>query len=99
MTTALRAQRHEFANRLHAISGLLETGQDDAPPASPTSDHGALDDVHGHGFGLPLSRDIARRRGGDVWLASPGVRGEHGAVFCARLPGTVVPAPSMAGDG
>ncbi|MBF4512342.1 Spo0B domain-containing protein [Plantibacter sp. VKM Ac-2885] len=78
--------------------GVAATGQDDAPPAAPTIDHGDLDDVHGHGFGLPLSRDIARRRGGDVWLASPGVRGEHGAVFCARLPGTVEPAPSMAGD-
>ncbi|MFZ4893343.1 ATP-binding protein [Plantibacter sp. Mn2098] len=28
MTTALRAQRHEFANRLHTIAGLLEIGQD-----------------------------------------------------------------------
>ncbi|MGK9146383.1 Spo0B domain-containing protein [Plantibacter flavus] len=204
MTTALRAQRHEFANRLHAISGLLEIGQDAEARSylAGVLDHGPLkypvehadrltepylqafigakgveaaergvlltigsetlvtgtlcdpedvttvlgnlldnavtaavagsarpawvevevldhgtelhcsvmdsgdgiqtssapgeapsspgdDDVHGHGFGLPLSRDIARRRGGDVWLASPGVPGEHGAVFCARLPGTV----------
>ncbi|WP_314104657.1 Spo0B domain-containing protein, partial [uncultured Frigoribacterium sp.] len=29
MTTALRAQRHEFANRLHAVSGLLEIGRVD----------------------------------------------------------------------
>lgn len=210
MTTALRAQRHEFANRLHAISGLLEIGQDaearsylasvlehgplkypvehadrltepylqafigakgveaaergvlltlgsetlvtgslcdpedvttvlgnlldnaitaavagsvqpawvevevldqgaelycsvmdsgdGVPSTPPTGDQPrdaveTADDVHGHGFGLPLSRDIARRRGGDVWLASPGVPGEHGAVFCARLPGTVQPAP------
>ncbi|UAJ78569.1 sensor histidine kinase [Leifsonia sp. ZF2019] len=47
------------------------------------------DAVHGRGFGLPLSRDLARRRGGDVWLVDPGGDG-HGAVFCARLPGTVV---------
>ena len=79
--------------------GVAATGQDDAPAAAPTIGLGDPDDVHGHGFGLPLSRDIARRRGGDVWLASPGVRGEHGAVFCARLPGTVEPAPSLAGDG
>ena len=51
--------------------------------------HGAGDEpdparVHGLGFGLPLSRDIARRRGGDVWLGSPG-GDEHGAVFCAKL--------------
>jgi len=215
MTTALRAQRHEFANRLHAISGLLEIGQDAearsylasvlehgplkypvehadrltepylqafigakgveaaergvlltlgsetlvsgalCDPEDVTTvlgnlldnaitaavegstrpawvevevlDHGSelycsvmdsgdgvsstvpedeepgadrsMDDdrVHGHGFGLPLSRDIARRRGGDVWLASPGVAGEHGAVFCARLPGTVEPSPPLDG--
>ncbi|WP_307803114.1 sensor histidine kinase [Frigoribacterium sp. PvP032] len=48
------------------------------------------DRVHGLGFGLPLSREIARRAGGDVWLASP--RGDgHGAVFCARLVGAVDP--------
>ena len=27
MTSALRVQRHEFANRLHVVSGLLETGR------------------------------------------------------------------------
>lgn len=44
--------------------------------------------VHGGGFGLPLSRDLARRRGGDVWVIDPG--GAHGgAVLCARLPGTI----------
>lgn len=31
MTTALRAQRHEFANRMHTVLGLLQTGSvDDA---------------------------------------------------------------------
>lgn len=46
------------------------------------------DELHGHGFGLPLSREIARRRGGELWLADAG-DAEHGAVLCARLPGVV----------
>ncbi|NQX27515.1 sensor histidine kinase [Microbacteriaceae bacterium VKM Ac-2854] len=51
----------------------------------------AMDELHGHGFGLPLSREIARRRGGELWLADAGGI-EHGAVLCARLPGVVRPA-------
>jgi len=211
MTTALRAQRHEFANRLHAVSGMLELGRTEQARSylADVLDHGplrypvahadrltepylqaflgakgveaaergvllklgpetlvsgvvvepgdvttvlgnlvdnavraavagrvspawieveVLDDgtdlhlsvmdsgqgvdevdtlferlraddddpsrVHGLGFGLPLSREIARRRGGDVWLGSPG-GDDHGAVFCARLVGAVQPqAPS-----
>ncbi|MGQ1836920.1 sensor histidine kinase [Kocuria turfanensis] len=50
-----------------------------------------LPEAHGQGFGLALSRELARRRGGDVWVADPGRPGGPGAVFCARLPGTVVP--------
>ncbi|WP_333782844.1 sensor histidine kinase [Arthrobacter sp. H14] len=48
-------------------------------------------DAHGQGLGLPLCRQIARDRGGDVWLAENGSPGGPGAVFCARLPGTVEP--------
>jgi two-component system CitB family sensor kinase len=50
-----------------------------------------LPDAHGQGFGLPLIRRLARRRGGDVWVADAGRHGGPGAVFCARLPGTVEP--------
>lgn len=47
--------------------------------------------VHGLGIGLPLSREFARRRGGDVWIVDPGGDG-HGAVVAARLPGVLRPA-------
>jgi two-component system, CitB family, sensor kinase len=56
-------------------------GSDVGPDAGP---------VHGHGYGLPLSRDLARRRGGDVWVISPG-GDEGGAVFGARIPSAVRP--------
>nr|WP_254057778.1 ATP-binding protein [Clavibacter michiganensis] len=55
---------------------------------------GGGDPAHGLGFGLPLVRDIARRDGGDVWVADPGgppPHAEAGAVFCARLAGVVEP--------
>ncbi|MBD8537836.1 sensor histidine kinase [Frigoribacterium sp. CFBP 8751] len=68
--------------------GVADVGQlfDRGPHAADDEPDPAR--VHGLGFGLPLSRDIARRRGGDVWLGSPGGDG-HGAVFCARLVGAV----------
>ncbi len=47
------------------------------------------DSAHGHGVGLPLCRRIARQRGGDLWLASPGDAAGSGATFCARLPGVL----------
>ncbi|GAA1494360.1 sensor histidine kinase [Curtobacterium herbarum] len=71
------------------------------PRAAGADDGGSADpgQVHGLGIGLPLSREIARRNGGDVWLADPGGPGgpgdgrgddtTHGAVFCARLEGAV----------
>lgn len=48
------------------------------------------DRVHGRGFGLPLCREVAARRGGEVWLADAGGTAT-GAVLCARLPGAVRP--------
>ncbi|WP_426727010.1 ATP-binding protein, partial [Curtobacterium flaccumfaciens] len=56
------------------------------PAAAPASED--VSQVHGLGIGLPLSLEIARRHGGDVWRASPG-GADHGAVFCARLEGVV----------
>ncbi|CAL4861046.1 Sensor histidine kinase DcuS [Microbacterium sp. MM2322] len=47
--------------------------------------------VHGHGIGLPLSRELSRRRGGEVWIIDAGGR-DGGAVFGARLPAVMGPA-------
>jgi two-component system CitB family sensor kinase len=81
---------HAVFARRPAAEPIGDAGAD--PHAEPGPDpEPDPDRVHGLGFGLPLSREIARRAGGDVWLASP--RGDgHGAVFCARLVGAVDPA-------
>jgi two-component system, CitB family, sensor kinase len=68
-------------------------GDDDADPFATTrrpdeATEQRPDAVHGRGFGLPLSRDLARRRGGDVWVIDRGGTG-GGAVFGARLPGAM----------
>lgn len=42
----------------------------------------------GHGLGLALARQLARRRGGDVRVLEPGSQGGPGAVFVASLPRT-----------
>ena len=60
----------------------------------PRSDDASVDSVHGHGIGLPLATEIARRSGGDLWIIDPGSPG-HGAVFAARLGDAVDPAPRV----
>ncbi|GLB69061.1 hypothetical protein AHIS1636_35040 [Arthrobacter mangrovi] len=74
-----------FAEGYSTAKGTPETLADGGDPVA------ALPDAHGQGFGLPLVRRLARRRGGDVWVADAGRDGGPGAVFCARLPGTVEP--------
>ncbi|CAD6008445.1 ATP-binding protein [Agreia sp. COWG] len=65
---------------------------------------GDTDRVHGLGVGLPLSRELARRRGGDVWLIESGRPDAgpadsdtdpsfSGAVFGARLRNVLVIEP------
>ncbi len=68
------------------VAGDLDVPFDEGHSTRATSESG-----HGQGIGLPLSRRIARNRGGDTWLASPGQRGGPGAIFCARLPGVIAP--------
>ncbi len=55
---------------------------------APRDRDDTVDTVHGLGIGLPLSRDLARRRGGEVWIVDRGGRGS-GAVVAARLPGAL----------
>lgn len=65
-------------------AGLFDRREDSADAAPPPP----VDRVHGLGIGLPLSRQLARRRNGDVWLLDAG-DASHGAVFAARLPGVM----------
>ncbi|WP_171041328.1 sensor histidine kinase [Sinomonas susongensis] len=69
---------------------LFETGYTTAPPLVAGSEL-RLEDPGGHGLGLPLARQLARRRGGDVWVISPGRPGGPGAVFGARVVGRTTP--------
>lgn len=73
-------------------------GLGDADPLTPrTAGDDASDRIHGHGLGIPLSREIARRSGGDLWVIDPGGP-DHGAVFAARLGGAVDPASAEPKD-
>ncbi|WP_317231704.1 sensor histidine kinase [Clavibacter capsici] len=76
-------------------AGVFRRRPDDVGAAAEAlAAGGGADPAHGLGFGLPLVRDIARRDGGDVWVADPGgppPDAEAGAVFCARLAGVVEP--------
>ncbi|MEU1972756.1 sensor histidine kinase [Microbacterium sp. NPDC019599] len=84
---------------LDAGAELVVTVADSGPGIEPGADVFAgraeaadgADSVHGHGLGLRLSRELARRRGGDVWVIEP-KRPDGGAVFGARLTGVMRPA-------
>jgi two-component system CitB family sensor kinase len=66
---------------------LFEPGYTTRAVAPAGSESDRLEPPWGHGIGLPLARQLARRRGGDVWLISPGRPGGPGAVFGARIVG------------
>ncbi|MEO8221593.1 MAG: ATP-binding protein, partial [Specibacter sp.] len=63
--------------------------------STAVAEPGMADTISGQGVGLALVRHLARRRGGDVWVADAGSPGTHGAVFCARLPGVVTPVEAV----
>ncbi|WP_396653541.1 ATP-binding protein [Microbacterium sp. WCS2018Hpa-9] len=73
-----------------ADSGPGLEGIDPMAPRPPGEDD--PDRVHGHGLGIPLARDIARRRGGDLWVIDAGGE-EHGAVLAARIGRAVSDTP------
>ncbi|WP_435080367.1 Spo0B domain-containing protein [Clavibacter michiganensis] len=101
-----------FQRRADDVGGTAEALLSEGSSAGGASVAGAggrggADPAHGLGFGLPLVRDIARRDGGDVWVADPGgppPDADSGAVFCARLAGVVElpdadpPAPAPTDD-
>jgi two-component system CitB family sensor kinase len=77
-----------------AVAGAVAGAAGAASSGAGPDGRGGADPAHGLGFGLPLARDIARRDGGDVWVAEPGgppPAAEAGAVFCARLVDVVEP--------
>lgn len=68
--------------------------RDAVSDAESDAEPGDAGSVHGWGVGLPLSRELARRRGGDIWLIDRGGAGGGaggGAVFGARLVGVLHP--------
>ena len=88
-----------FQRRPDDVDGTAEAlasggSSADCASVAGAGGRGGADPAHGLGFGLPLVRDIARRDGGDVWVADPGgppPDADSGAVFCARLAGVVEP--------
>lgn len=76
--------------------GISFDEPDDVFAEGATTKSGALV-PGGRGMGLALARQIARRIGGDVWVADAGGAahdgdaGPRGAVFVARLPGVLAP--------
>lgn len=73
LTDGLRAQRHEFSNRLHTLAGLLQTGHNteavefvhalsDAPVPGASVDTDAIRDPHLQAF-LSAKSAVARERG------------------------------------
>jgi two-component system CitB family sensor kinase len=84
-------------------SRSLHVGVTDSGPGLPEGSAGLVftdgwttrsDDRRGHGLGLALARQTARRFGGDVEVLAA-VGPDHGAVFVARLRGVLAEPPAV----
>ncbi|WP_244303144.1 sensor histidine kinase [Leucobacter coleopterorum] len=82
---------------------VADSGAGVAPGRDPFAGGDSVDEaipgtdaIHGLGIGLPLSREIARATGGELWLMDAGGSPGAGAVFAARLTGAVE-APQLDG--
>jgi two-component system CitB family sensor kinase len=82
----VEALRHGDELHLSVMDSGDGAGEPSSPPAAPPAQPEGPEAVHGHGIGLRLSADVARRHGGRLWLAMAGAS-DHGAVFCAELHG------------
>ncbi len=87
LTDALRSQQHEFSNRMHVLSGLLELGEYDAAREYAVGLGGAQSSLAGHvreRVGSPMlvalimaKTTVAAERGVRLTLREDSVLGEH----------------------
>ena len=73
LTDALRAQQHEYANRMHALTGLLELGEFDEALSYLTDISGAAD-----GFAESVSAKVSTRVVAALIIAKATVAAERG---------------------
>ncbi|MCT9820650.1 ATP-binding protein [Microbacterium sp. W1N] len=91
-----------FGDGTDLVLTVADSGAGVATGAAPFERRAQPDDdrLHGLGVGLPLSRDLARRRGGDLWIADPGGTAPGGADPDGPQPGGTDPnGPDADGPG
>jgi two-component system, CitB family, sensor kinase len=94
LTDALRAQQHEFSNRLHTVAGLLELGDTDEALAYLTDVSGLTDD-----FAESVSAVIDSRVVAALIVAKASVAAERGVTLLLTedswLPGPLADANTV----
>jgi two-component system CitB family sensor kinase len=85
LTDALRAQQHEFSNRMHVLAGLLELGRDTEAMRYAQQINGAT-----AGVAAELERNIADPRLVALLLAKTTVAAERGVTLSVECPNRVV---------